>query len=161
MEQFDKNSPSLGREAIYEKMTKISKLPYYLPIQFVRFFWRQDKNVRAKICKPVDFPFRLDLFEYCDEELQKSLAPNREAVRIAEEEKIHKNRGKKEEEEKKEEGETKQEDTEMKDAEEVEDAKEIILENDTGLYDLVGVISHRGRSADGGHYVAWVKKDES
>lgn len=27
---------------------------------------------------------------------------------------------------------------------------------DTGNYELVAVITHKGRSADGGHYVAWV-----
>eukprot|EP00906_Rhabdomonas_costata_P008985 RCo012737 len=29
--------------------------------------------------------------------------------------------------------------------------------NSTGWYELCAVISHKGRSADGGHYVAWVK----
>ncbi len=28
----------------------------------------------------------------------------------------------------------------------------------SGLYELCAVISHKGRDADGGHYVAWVKK---
>lgn len=27
---------------------------------------------------------------------------------------------------------------------------------DTGLYELIGVVTHKGRSADGGHYVGWV-----
>ena len=27
---------------------------------------------------------------------------------------------------------------------------------DTGNYELVGVVTHKGRSADGGHYVGWV-----
>ena len=27
---------------------------------------------------------------------------------------------------------------------------------DTGNYELVAVITHKGRSADGGHYIAWV-----
>lgn len=29
----------------------------------------------------------------------------------------------------------------------------------TGLYDLVAVLTHKGRSADSGHYVAWVKQE--
>lgn len=28
-----------------------------------------------------------------------------------------------------------------------------------GLYTLVGVVSHRGRDADSGHYVSWVRQD--
>lgn len=27
---------------------------------------------------------------------------------------------------------------------------------DTGDYELVGVVTHKGRSADGGHYLGWV-----
>ena len=27
---------------------------------------------------------------------------------------------------------------------------------DTGAYELVGVVTHKGRSADGGHYIGWV-----
>lgn len=50
-EHITKNSLTLGREAIFEKNSKISQLPVYLNVQFVRFFWRQDKNLRAKICK--------------------------------------------------------------------------------------------------------------
>ena len=29
----------------------------------------------------------------------------------------------------------------------------------TGIYDLVAVLTHQGRSADSGHYVAWVKQE--
>ncbi|KAK2654267.1 hypothetical protein Ddye_014123 [Dipteronia dyeriana] len=29
----------------------------------------------------------------------------------------------------------------------------------TGVYDLVAVLTHKGRSADSGHYVAWVKQE--
>jgi uncharacterized UBP type Zn finger protein len=30
------------------------------------------------------------------------------------------------------------------------------LGKDTGNYELVAVVTHKGRSADGGHYVGWV-----
>lgn len=30
----------------------------------------------------------------------------------------------------------------------------------TGFYDLVSVLTHKGRSADSGHYVAWVKQED-
>lgn len=29
----------------------------------------------------------------------------------------------------------------------------------TGVYDLIAVLTHQGRSADSGHYVAWVKQE--
>lgn len=33
--------------------------------------------------------------------------------------------------------------------------------NVSGIYDLVAVLTHAGRTADAGHYMAWVKKDGS
>jgi len=156
MEHITKASPSLGRDAIYEKSRKISQLPGYLNLQFVRFFWRQDKNLRAKICKPVEFSFRLDLYEFCTEELQQQLAPKRAALQKAEDDLMQKKKDALHNPQKEEENEG---DVKMEDASEPAEA-EAILENDTGLYDLVAVVSHRGRSADGGHYVAWVKQSE-
>merc|ERR1712110_961863 len=35
------------------------------------------------------------------------------------------------------------------------DAEEDVEWIDTGVYDLMAVVSHQGRSADGGHYVCW------
>jgi len=32
-------------------------------------------------------------------------------------------------------------------------------DNRTGQYELFGIITHQGRTAEGGHYVAWVKRD--
>lgn len=29
----------------------------------------------------------------------------------------------------------------------------------TGIYDLVAVLTHKGRSADSGHYVGWAKQE--
>ena len=33
------------------------------------------------------------------------------------------------------------------------------VQKPTGFYDLVAVLTHKGRSADSGHYVAWVKQE--
>lgn len=30
----------------------------------------------------------------------------------------------------------------------------------TGKYELIGVLTHKGRSADSGHYTAWVKQSD-
>lgn len=32
--------------------------------------------------------------------------------------------------------------------------------NPSGLYELVGVVTHKGANADGGHYISWVAKDD-
>jgi len=50
-EQVEKHSPSLNRTAVYEKISKISRLPSYLMVNFVRFFWRRDTNKKAKILR--------------------------------------------------------------------------------------------------------------
>ena len=43
---------------------KISKLPPYLLMHFVRFYWRHDIQAKAKICRNVAFPFAVDMMPY-------------------------------------------------------------------------------------------------
>jgi ubiquitin carboxyl-terminal hydrolase 14 len=50
-EKIEKNSPSLNRTAIYTKTSRISHLPKYLTVGFVRFFWKQEQGVKAKIMR--------------------------------------------------------------------------------------------------------------
>jgi len=87
-ENLTKNSATLGREAIYKKSSKISTLPFYLTIQFVRFFWKQGAQLKAKIVKPVDFPFTLDLYDICNDDLKAKLAPGRKLHHENEEKRI-------------------------------------------------------------------------
>jgi len=133
-EQLEKLSPSLKKTCMYQKDAAISKLPYYLNVQFVRFYWKKTAEKKAKIVRPVDFPMTLDLFKYCTPELQARLLPNR--LTAEEKEKglnIH-----------------------------VRPDIEIIAPgpyvNSTGIYELYGVVTHQGVYADGGHYVAWVRQ---
>jgi len=32
--------------------------------------------------------------------------------------------------------------------------------NSSGLYELVGIVTHKGAAADAGHYISWVRKDD-
>lgn len=50
-EKIEKNSPTLNRTAIYSMTSKVSKLPKYLTVSFVRFFWKQDIRKKAKIMR--------------------------------------------------------------------------------------------------------------
>ena len=45
-EEIVKNSPILGRDAKWQKKALISRLPAYISIQLVRFFYKEDKKVR-------------------------------------------------------------------------------------------------------------------
>jgi hypothetical protein len=49
--ELEKNSAVLGRSAVFQKTSRISKLPQYLTVQFVRFFWKKDSQKKAKILR--------------------------------------------------------------------------------------------------------------
>lgn len=52
-EEIEKRSEVLGRNAVFQKEAEITRLPYYLNVQFVRFFWKSnsDGGNKAKILK--------------------------------------------------------------------------------------------------------------
>jgi len=58
----EKRSEILGRNAVWKKRQRISKLPKFLCVQFMRFFWkatpdaRDQAGVKCKIMRPVSFP---------------------------------------------------------------------------------------------------------
>jgi ubiquitin carboxyl-terminal hydrolase 14 len=41
-----------------------------------------------------------------------------------------------------------------------EDLRRDIGCNSSGLYELVGIVTHKGAAADAGHYISWVRKDD-
>ncbi|KVI05878.1 Peptidase C19, ubiquitin carboxyl-terminal hydrolase 2 [Cynara cardunculus var. scolymus] len=133
--ELEKASPSLGRSAVYLKDSHINGLPKYLTIQFVRFFWKRESNQKAKILRMLR-----------DEDGRKAGLKLKEKSSASVDN-----------------------DVKMSDAENgsgesskatsgegvVSDKKTQL----TGVYDLVAVLTHKGRSADSGHYVAWVKQE--
>lgn len=221
-EQIDKQSPSLEREASYTKTSRISRLPKYLPVHFVRFFWRKDTQKKAKIMRKVTFPTEFDAVEFCSETLKKQLIPVRDKLREVRKEEEDVERAKKrqrrmqkekedtdavsieplakrtqkdKERETKATGPASEEelaaekkvngaDVDMDatpsfrtDAEIAAERAQLIAEakkdllaamspelvadeaaNQTGLYELRGVITHQGSSADSGHYTSYIKK---
>lgn len=76
--QLEKTSQTLGRPAIYNKTSRISKLPKFLLAQFVRFFWKADTQKKAKILRPVKFPITLDMKDYCTPSCQEPINKYRE-----------------------------------------------------------------------------------
>jgi ubiquitin carboxyl-terminal hydrolase 14 len=213
-EQIEKQSPTLDRNALYTKRSRISRLPMYLTVHFVRFFWKRETQKKAKIMRKVTFPAELDIVEFCTEELRKQLVPVRDKVReirkdeldVERSRKRQKLNNKREGDQKQEEeaagsqaskesvqkkkettetkskandkdGDTAMEETFKTDAEyeaekmeEIKAAKKELYDlinqhsssdsgnNQSGLYELRGVITHQGASADSGHYTAYVKK---
>ena len=208
-EKIEKNSPALDRDAVYTKRFQISRLPKYLTVHFVRFFWKREAQKKAKIMRKVTFPAELDVVEFCTETLRKQLVPVRDKVREVrkDEEDVTRARKRQKLAHKQEEDrkidlkakapvdETKPAknkasqklasdgDAEMTDAVyktdveyDAERAASIMAAkkelfglinpelaadegaNKSGLYELRGVVTHQGASADSGHYTSYVKK---
>ncbi|KAI1339258.1 ubiquitin carboxyl-terminal hydrolase [Xylariaceae sp. FL0016] len=206
-EKLEKRSEVLGRDAVYTKTSKISRLPKYLTVHFVRFFWKRETQKKAKIMRKVTFPHELDIVEFCDENLKKRLIPVRDKVREIRKEEEDVERAKKRrrrngdngddipeasntkkdakkdaKKDEKKDGKSADGDVEMtetyktdaeidaeRDASLLEMKKELnaLIDpdlakddgaNQSGLYELRGVVTHQGASADSGHYTAYVKK---
>lgn len=207
-EQMEKKSPTLDRDALYTKTSKISRLPKYLTVHFVRFFWKREAQKKAKIMRKVTFPAELDVVEFCTDHLRELLVPVRDKVREIrkDEEDVERARKRqkrihdkavadeaagivdsvsesKKSDDKKvtKDGKAADADTPMEDVVYKTDAEvdaeraAAILEakkelhalispeltsdtNQSGLYELRGVVTHQGASADSGHYTSYVKK---
>ncbi|XP_051172315.1 ubiquitin carboxyl-terminal hydrolase 14 [Leptopilina boulardi] len=150
-EQITKHSSTLGRDAIYTKTSKISRLPAYLTIQFVRFYYKEKGAINAKILKDVKFPLEFDAFELCSPELQQKLIPVRDKFKELEDKQVEEARNLKDKRNK---GDEKEEKTKQ---------EPFCFENDlgsnnSGYYTLQAVLTHQGRSSSSGHYVAWVRQ---
>lgn len=206
-EKIEKRSDALGRDAVYTKKSRISRLPKYLTVHFVRFYWKRETQKKAKIMRKVTFPAELDVVEFCTEELRRQLIPVRDKVREITKDEQDMERARKRQkrahqqeqqqandlamseplqkkqqlettaaDSKKQEGESASEvfktdaEYEAEKAASLSAAKRELVQlidpdlakdegaNKSGLYELCGVITHQGASADSGHYTAYVKK---
>ena len=173
-EIIEKNSAVLGREAQYSKKSKMARLPPCLAVQFVRFAWRKDTAKRAKILRQVSFPTVLDVRNLCTAELQEAIAAH--CTSLEEERDAAAGGSAKPEAEEatpsaaagsSSSGEAAMDVSDVVAAKTPEQLAELAKaaagaecgDNRTGRYELFAVITHQGRTAEGGHYVGWVKKD--
>ncbi|KAI4962843.1 hypothetical protein ZWY2020_025251, partial [Hordeum vulgare] len=134
--ELEKVSPSLGRTAIYTRESRINELPRYLTVQFVRFFWKRESNQKAKILRKVDYPLELDVYDFCSDELKLKLQTPRQVLRDAESAKF----GLK---------------VQVKTS-----SSQNIEGSSTSAGESSSMDIDKGRSADSGHYVGWVKQDD-
>ena len=171
---IEKRSEVLGRDAVWTRKQRIARLPPILTVQFGRFYWKATPDsadhagVKCKVMKPVTFNSMFDIYEFCTDEVKKELKKSRDKALKEEEDRINK----------KLKGEDTSEDTKMDTGEDDEEAaalkaalamsmqeeEEKALPVGPGLpaefqghYELFAVVTHKGRDADGGHYMAWVK----
>lgn len=187
-ETITKFSPTLNRDALYTKTSRINRLPAYLTIQFVRFHYKGNVQTNAKLLRDVKFSLILDVHDLCTKELQDKLAPMRAKYKKADdllavskstspperaptvtEESTQTNISTS--------GEiNSQVGTSLPDssgssarakflANDKEELRKYTFEDDpgsnnSGFYELKAVLTHKGRSSASGHYVAWIKKEE-
>uniref|UniRef100_A0A069DUM5 Ubiquitin carboxyl-terminal hydrolase n=1 Tax=Panstrongylus megistus TaxID=65343 RepID=A0A069DUM5_9HEMI len=158
-EKITKHSQCLNRDAVFTKTSKIKRLPAYLTVQFVRFYYKEKEAINAKILKEVKFPMEFDAYDLCTPDLQALLMPMREKFKDEEERRLKLA-------------------TQMKDSvltshnNTPSDTKTTFTSeqfsfdtdlgsNNSGYYRLQAVLTHRGRSSSSGHYVAWIKQNEN
>lgn len=184
-EQIEKKGTLSDVDLMFERTSKITKLPPYLTIQFVRFFWKQGISKKVKIIRKVNFPVdrRLDLVEFCSDELAAKLGAARKA-KLDKEDREREARQKTETEEtdasvkagsngapaaasslsSSSAMDTSTDSTSSKPDDEVKgddnsmDTSEDVPIGETGFYQLCALVTHLGMYADGGHYVGWVRK---
>lgn len=164
-EKIEKNSVTLGRNAEYKKTKRVTRLPKYLTVQFMRFFWRRDTQKKSKILRKVVFPRELDVTELCSDELKKKVIPVREKIQEYRKEEEDQRRSAKKA--RLEPGSSKRADpiTDEQRATfraEVDKVTDESLKADDGcnpsaLYELSAIVTHQGANADSGHYQCFVR----
>ncbi|KAI5481140.1 ubiquitin carboxyl-terminal hydrolase 14 [Pseudohyphozyma bogoriensis] len=190
-QEIEKNSPSLGRSAVYKEQTKITRLPSYLTVNLVRFYWRREIGKKTKIMRKVKFPFDLDMYDLLSDDLKKKVQGVNEKLKEVDKDRRERTKVRRRakvqadpaaagsssdamavdgaadppEVEAQDPVTTSGElvDEPSKRMEEVAMLKSLVhpeLEADvganvSGLYELQAVVTHKGASADGGHYIAF------
>ncbi|KAF6213831.1 hypothetical protein GE061_011553 [Apolygus lucorum] len=148
-----KKSTVLGTDVEFTKTSSITRLPTYLTVHLMRFYYKEEKKCNAKIKRPVKFGLNFDAYELCSEGLKKKLLPMRE--KIAEEEEKENQR--------------QMEVGRKKIPGQPEEKRKLDLpftfEDDpgahnSGYYSLKAILTHKGRYSDSGHYVAWVQQED-
>lgn len=160
--QVERNTESLGRNAIWNRTQRINRLPQVLCIQYMRFYWKKREptvtdpstGTKCKMLRPVAFPATIDMYQFCSEKVQTILKKHRDAKESA---KADGGSDKKSEEDS-EESAALAAALAMSKGETVQTAG-VNLPNDfQGEYEIFAVVSHKGRSADAGHYIGWVRQ---
>eukprot|EP00211_Chloroparvula_japonica_P002144 CAMPEP_0119121872 /NCGR_PEP_ID=MMETSP1310-20130426/2297_1 /TAXON_ID=464262 /ORGANISM="Genus nov. species nov., Strain RCC2339" /LENGTH=489 /DNA_ID=CAMNT_0007111453 /DNA_START=85 /DNA_END=1554 /DNA_ORIENTATION=+ len=161
-EHITKHSAVLGREAVWEKKQRIARLPEYLVVQLVRFYWKPGQDGkpgnRAKIVKPVEYPEDLDVYDLCAADLQEQLKPLRKQLEELVEKRLGFEKRKAKGGAVAAEGEAGEKGKE--ESAEGGDPMDVDIPGNTGHYQLSSIITHQGYSAEGGHYVAWTRDDD-
>mmetsp|Transcript_38368 Transcript_38368/g.85421 ORF Transcript_38368/g.85421 Transcript_38368/m.85421 type:complete len:521 (+) Transcript_38368:65-1627(+) len=172
----ERHSEKLGRTALFKGSSVLTSLPEYLTVQMVRFFYKVEVRQKAKVLRKVSYPLELDVYDLCSPDLKAQLDPPRAALKAWKDEQVEAAKRAKGAAAKSAAGGEAQAadssaapaappggDVEMSDAAAAgpSSSSSSSLEGAlTGKFELCGVLTHKGRSADSGHYVAWIKQKD-
>lgn len=174
-EEIEKYLDSLGANATYKVSRTLMRLPKYLTVQFVRFYWKRDTNKNSKILRRVQFPFELDVADMLHLSIKAEKTGARDAIRAVEKESMERIRDYKKSQklqpsmspvEQQQMHEAALESMRDKFRADVARALPHITdlpaatENPLLVYHLCLVITHAGALADSGHYQAYVRDND-
>ncbi|GFH07321.1 ubiquitin carboxyl-terminal hydrolase [Haematococcus lacustris] len=156
----EKHSQALGRTAVFKGSSLITRLPPYLTVQLVRFFYKVDTQSKAKVLRKPGAEEGAGGTAGC---LQGSAGPGHRGDQGCKE---RRSQGANEPAA----GSSTGAATGVATPMEVEGSGEGAAAStslmpvtnyvgaETGKYELFACLTHKGRSADSGHYVSWVKQ---
>lgn len=172
-ETIEKKSRITGIDSIHSVEKKITKLPEYLTVQYVRFFWKKSTGKKSKILRKVQFPFQLDIADLLEPKYAESKISVRDALREVQKERLDSERKLKKS--KCNPGVRDIMPTESADiAHAIEYSKQEYWqaefsrrfpadlrpgENPSCVYDLIGVITHQGANSESGHYQSFIRDE--
>lgn len=164
-EKIEKYNEVLKKNIEYSLDKTITRLPKFLIIHFVRFFWRNDTKKKSKILKKVQFPFELDLTKFLNNKIKDKVISVNEKYRHVEKDYQMLVNDYKDKKKKKDPLICNQDEEKLKIISlksKLKDDYARILGDDfdlnettgnpSSLYNLLTVISHTGYNADSGHY---------
>ncbi|CEP62217.1 ubiquitin-specific protease UBP6 LALA0_S05e00474g [Lachancea lanzarotensis] len=179
-ESIEKRSSVTDVNSVFSVEKKITKLPEYLTVQYVRFFWKRNTNKKSKILRKVVFPFQLDVSDLLESKYAQEKIKVREALREVEKEKIEDDRETKrrkingdDQDDESSETMTPRELVETQNA--LEESKKEKWrqeyrskfptdlaqgENPSCVYNLIGVITHQGANSESGHYQSFIRDED-
>lgn len=175
----ERHSEKLGQTAVFRGTSSITSLPQYLTVQMVRFFYKAAVQQKAKVLRKVSYGLELDVYDFCSPELKQQLDGPRAALKahvdaVEAARKAMKKlaaegeAGSKSDPAALEPGQASAGagavDVDMQDAAAAAGSSSSGTSShvgaQTGKFQLVGCLTHKGRSADSGHYVAWIKQQD-
>ncbi len=142
---LERTSERLGRQAIFNVTERLATLPPYLAVHYKRFMSKNVKTV-AKILRTCKYQVNgFDVFNFCTEPLKAAIVETRSKLNAIQD-RVQAAVLKGEE---------------LSDEQKQQNAAELaaMASSETGIYDLVAVVTHAGRTADGGHYIAHTRID--